>query len=153
MRGAAAWKPDTAEKETHLHGTWPGGTAQPSCSQLQGGHHRLSWGRRGLAVPLGLLSSTSCRSEESHRSVCVSPRSCPVPLGRPSLQAIHSLHTGWVSQCAGTCPGQSQTYLVSLLCIIVVRKGGFIFRVFADFSLLQIKLPFSFKVKPVLLVL
>lgn len=49
--------------------------------------------------------------------------------------------------------GMSKTYLVPLLCIIVVWKDGFTFHAFTDFPLLQVKLPFSFKVKPVLLVL
>ena len=47
----------------------------------------------------------------------------------------------------------NKAYLVPLLCIIMVRKGGFAFSVFTNFSLLQVKLPFCFKVKPVLLVL
>lgn len=50
-------------------------------------------------------------------------------------------------------PWTRQTYLVPLLCVIAVREDGFAPRVVADLSLLQVKLPLSFKVKPVLLVL
>lgn len=46
----------------------------------------------------------------------------------------------------------SYGYLFSLLCIIVVRKNRLILIFLIDFSLLQIKLPLGFEVKPVLLI-
>ena len=45
-----------------------------------------------------------------------------------------------------------RAYFVPLLCIVAVGEAGLVLGVLDDFPLLQVKLPLSFKVKPVLLV-
>lgn len=46
----------------HLHGTSLVYTVQPSHSLLLEEHRRLSWERRDLCGPDGLLSSSACKS-------------------------------------------------------------------------------------------
>lgn len=76
------------------------------------------------------------------QKIHVHPFGCCPPTSLVRLLMEHRLSQGW-----------GWTYLVSFLGIVVAREGGFVLRFFADFSFLQIELPFCFEVKPVLLVL
>lgn len=108
------WPPESPRplEKSHLHGTWPGGRAPSSCSQLLREHHRQSWGHHGPAVLLDLLSSISCRSEG--RAMCqrhVPKReACQVALQHESpgsIQLLHLLavHLRTTTYVPGTAPG------------------------------------------------
>lgn len=88
------------------------------------------------------MSEENCGSMCVPQKIHVHPFGCCPPTSLVHLLMEHRLSQGW-----------GWTYLVSFLGIVVAREGGFVLRFFADFSFLQIELPFCFEVKPVLLVL